>query len=89
MESLGISMQEYRKYRNDKKSLNKIEGDKDSSGKIITGTASANKAYAIMNNDDYSETEKKYLINSLNTDGSKYKVSYSDLKKIRKFRKSI
>ena len=82
MEELNLTNQEYNKYRNDKKALNKIESDKDEKGKTVQGSANAKKAYKVMHSTEYSDDEKKYLINSLNSEESKYKISTSTLKKL-------
>lgn len=82
MKNLGISAKEYRSYRNDLKSINKIESDKTSEGKSISGSASGKKAYSIMNNDKYSDVEKAFLINALNSEDITYRVKTSDLKQL-------
>lgn len=83
LEKQGVSINEYRKYSNDKKELglNDIKSDKDSEGKAIKGTASAKKALAIMNS-NYSKKEKEYLISNLSS--SDNSVSLSDLNNLKK-----
>lgn len=82
MKNLGISAKEYRSYRNDLKSINKIESDKTADGKSISGSATGKKAYSIMNNDKYSNVEKEFLIGALNSEDTTYRVKTSDLKKL-------
>lgn len=87
LEKQGVSINEYRKYSDDKKELglNEIKSDKDSDGKSIKGTASAKKALAIMNS-NYSKKEKEYLISNLsNSDNA---VSLSDLNNLKKDEKT-
>lgn len=87
LEKQGVSINEYRKYSNDKKELglNDIKSDKDSEGKAIKGTASAKKALAIMNS-NYSKKEKEYLISNLSS--SDNSVSLSDLNNLKKDEKT-
>lgn len=87
LEKQGVSINEYRKYSNDKKELglNDIKSDKDSEGKAIKGTASAKKALAIMNS-NYSKKEKEYLISNLSS--SDNAVSLSDLNNLKKDEKT-
>lgn len=81
MEDLNISFEDYKQYKADLTQINKIESDKNAIGKAISGSAAGKKAYAIMNG-QYSDKEKEYLINSLNSEDSKYTVKVSDLQKI-------
>lgn len=87
LEKQGVSINEYRKYSNDKKELglNDIKSDKDSEGKAIKGTASAKKALAIMNS-NYSKKEKEYLISNLSS--SDNSVSLDELKSLKKDEKT-
>lgn len=87
LEKQGVSINEYRKYSDDKKELglNEIKSDKDSDGKSIKGTASAKKALAIMNS-NYSKKEKEYLISNLSS--SDNAVSLSDLNNLKKDEKT-
>lgn len=82
MEELDISFKEYKKYKNDLSKLNQIQSDKNKDGKSISGSASGKKAYAIMNNKEYSTKEKEFLISKLNSEDSKKQVSISDLNKL-------
>lgn len=82
IKELNISFNEYKKYQSDLSDLNKIEADKDSKGKSISGSANAKKAYQIMNSDKYSDDEKNYLIKKLYSEDSKYKITANQLKKI-------
>lgn len=77
---LGVSMSTYREYRTELTKLNKIKNDKNSNGKAIAGSATAKKVYQIMNNDEYTEKEKQYLLNNISS--SKNKTSIKDLNKI-------
>lgn len=87
LEKQGVSINEYRKYSDDKKELglNEIKSDKDSDGKSIKGTASAKKALAIMNS-NYTKKEKEYLISNLSS--SDNAVSLSDLNNLKKDEKT-
>lgn len=82
MKDLNVSFTEYKKYQSDLSEINKIQADKDSKGKSVSGTANAKKAYQIMNSDKYSDDEKNYLIKKLYSEDSKYKISANQLKKI-------
>lgn len=77
---LGVSMNTYRQYRTDLASLKEIKNDKDSNGKIVTGSGTGKKAYQIMNNDKYTDKEKQYLLNNISS--SEIKTSIKDLNKI-------
>ena len=68
LQSKGVTISEYRKYTDDSKELglNEIKSDKDSDGKAVSGSASAKKAYKIMNS-DYSKKEKNYLLSTLSS----------------------
>ena len=88
IKELNISFNEYKKYQSDLSDLNKIEADKDSKGKSISGSANAKKAYQIMNSDKYSDDEKNYLIKKLYSEDSKYKITANQLKKIDKSEES-
>ncbi len=88
IKELNISFNEYKKYQSDLSDLNKIEADKDSKGKSISGSANAKKAYQIMNSDKYSDDEKNYLIKKLYSEDSKYKITVNQLKKIDKSEES-
>lgn len=81
MNDLDISFKEYKKYKNDLKSLNNVKSDKNSEGKTINGSANGKKAYQIMNG-DYSIKEKEYLIKKLNSEDKTYRVDINDLKKL-------
>ena len=76
---LDVSMNTYRKYRSDLNELNKIKSDKVA-GKSVSGTSTAKKAYQIMNNDNYSEKERQYLLNNISS--SENKTSIKELNKI-------
>lgn len=82
MEDLNISFEDYKKYKSDLSTINKIEGDKDKKGKSISGSASGKKAYSIMNSNEYSNKEKEFLISKLNSEDSNKQVSMNDLKKL-------
>jgi hypothetical protein len=73
-------MNTYRQYRTDLASLKEIKNDKDSNGKIVTGSGTGKKAYQIMNNDKYTDKEKQYLLNNISS--SEIKTSIKDLNKI-------
>lgn len=81
MNDLDISFKDYKKYKNDLKSLNNVKSDKNSEGKTINGSANGKKAYKIMNG-DYSIQEKEYLIKKLNSEDKTYRVDINDLKKL-------
>lgn len=81
MNDLDISFKDYKKYKNDLKSLNNVKSDKNSEGKTINGSANGKKAYQIMNG-DYSTQEKEYLIKKLNSEDKTYRVDINDLKKL-------
>lgn len=81
MNDLDISFKDYKKYKNDLKSLNNVKSDKNSEGKTINGSANGKKAYQIMNG-DYSIKEKEYLIKKLNSEDKTYRVDINDLKKL-------
>lgn len=81
MNDLDISFKDYKKYKNDLKSLNNVKSDKNSEGKTINGSANGKKAYQIMNG-DYSIQEKEYLIKKLNSEDKTYRVDINDLKKL-------
>lgn len=87
LQKQGVSVNEYRKYTNDKKELglNDIKSDTDEEGKSIKGTASAKKALAIMNS-NYSKKEKEYLISNLSS--SDNSVSLSELNNLKKDEKT-
>lgn len=82
LEELDISMEEYKKYRKDLNELNKIKSDKNSEGNTISGSATGKKAYKVMTNSEYSNKEKSYLIESLNSEDSEYEVTTSTLNKL-------
>ena len=77
----GVSLPEYRKYRQEYSKLSKIKGDKDENDKTIKGTATGKKAYNIMNNDNISTKEKDYLLKTISS-SDKYVVTSKDLSKI-------
>lgn len=79
IESLDISVSDYRKYRDHLRELSEIKSDKDEEGNSISGTASGKKAYAIMNS-NYSKKEKNYLLSKLSS--SEKKTTVKDLQKI-------
>ncbi len=79
--SLDISLSEYRKYRTDFTNLSSIKSDKDSSGNTIKGSASAKKAYSIMNNDEFSKKEKNYLLSALSSSDDDF-ITVDKLNKI-------
>ncbi len=79
IESLDISVSDYRKYRDHLRELSDIKSDKDEDGDPISGTASGKKAYAIMNS-NYSKKEKNYLLSKLSS--SEKKTTVKDLEKI-------
>ena len=64
---LNVPITKYWQYRQDLKEVNKIKGDKDENGKTINGSASGKKAYEIMNNKNYSNKEKNYLLSELSS----------------------
>lgn len=77
----NMSVNTFRKYQKDKKSLNlnNVKSDRDSDGKNISGTASGKKAYLIMNS-KFSDKEKNYLLSKIGN--SKHPVKTSDLNKL-------
>lgn len=81
MKELNISYNEYKKYQSDLTEINKIEADKDNKGKTISGTANAKKIYKIMNDTNYSDSEKNYMIKKI-CENSKYKFTVNSLKKL-------
>ena len=87
LQKKGISISEYRKYSDYSKELdlNKIESDKDSEGKTISGSASSKKALKIINS-DYSDKAKNYLLSTLNS--SENSVTIKELSNIKKDEKS-
>lgn len=82
LEKKGVSISEYRQYSDDSKNLglNDIKSDINSDGKAINGTASAKKAYKIMNS-NYSEKEKKYLLSTLSS--SDNSINYKEIESLK------
>ncbi len=86
LQKQNLSVDEYRKYENNYSSLktksgkkiNDIKSDKVD-GKPVSGSASAKKAYLIMNS-NFSKKEKNYMLSKL-TSSDKY-PKVSDLEKL-------
>jgi hypothetical protein len=86
LQKQNLSVDEYRRYEDNYSSLktksgkkiNDIKSDK-SDGKPVSGSASAKKAYLIMNS-NFSKKEKNYMLSKLTTSDKYPKVS--DLEKL-------
>lgn len=86
LQKQNLSVDEYRKYEDNYSSLktksgkkiNDIKSDKVD-GKTVSGSASAKKAYLIMNS-NFSKKEKNYMLSKLTTSDKYPKVS--DLEKL-------
>lgn len=65
IKELGITVKEYRKYREDYSEINKIKADKNDSDKSIPGSAAGKKAFTIMENKEMDDKEKNYLLGAI------------------------
>ena len=65
IKELGITVKEYRKYREDYSKINKIKADKNEKDRSIPGSAAGKKAYAIMQNKNMDVKEKNYLLSTI------------------------
>ena len=65
IKELGITVKEYRKYREDYAEINKIKSDKNEVDNSIPESAAGKKAFAIMKNQEMDIKEKNYLLSTI------------------------